>query len=134
MTPVSATRRGRAAAERRMVDACVIRRPGPTVTDPQTGVVAATWTDVYAGPCEVQESSGFSAAGSAPDAGEHTYTVQRYVLKVPMTAASLAEGDTVTMTASVLDPSLVGREYRVAQEFAKTFATARRVEVEETTA
>lgn len=134
MSAVSATRRGRAAAERRMVDVCVIRRSGPAVTDPQTGAVTATWTDVYTGPCEVQESSGFSAAGSSPDAGEHTYTVQRYVLKVPMAAVDLIEGDTVTMTASVLDPSLVGRVYRVAQEFAKSFATARRVEVEETTA
>ena len=116
-----------------MVDQCTIRRAGVVTTDPVTGVVAPSWTTVYTGPCKVQEAAGFGGAGSAPDAGEHTYTVQRYVLHLPMTVTGPAEGDTVEITAAELDPSLVGRQYRVAQEFAKSYATARRLEVEETT-
>lgn len=134
MSAVSAVGRGRVAAQRRMVDACVIRRPGPETTHPVSGVVSRTWTEVYAGPCEIQESSGFAAGGSRPDAGEHEYTVQRYVLKVPMVVTGLTAGDTATVTASVLDADLVGRVYRIVEEFSKSFATARRFQVEETTA
>lgn len=134
MSAASAVRRGRAAAERLMVDQCVIRRAGPETTDPVTGVVTPTWTDIYEGRCKVQESSGFAATGQSPEAGEHAFSVQRYMLHVPMSVTGAAEGDVATITAATLDPSLVGRVYRLDGEFAKSYATARRFEVEETTA
>lgn len=116
-----------------MVDTCVIRRVTGQATDPETGVVTPTVAQVYTGKCKIQESSGFAGSGRVPDAGEHTYTLLAYVLHLPMSATAPGEGDLVEITASVLDPALVGREYRIAKEFAKTFATARRLEVEETT-
>lgn len=133
MSAPAALRRGRVAAEQLMVDACTVRRAGPAVTDPVTGVVTATWTTVYTGQCKVAESTGFGAGSALPEAGEHAYTVQRYVLHLPASVTAPVEGDVATITAAQLDASLVGREYRIVEEFAKSFATARRFEVEETT-
>jgi hypothetical protein len=116
-----------------MVDACVVRRPGPAATDAVSGVVTPTWTLVYSGPCKVQESAGLGSGSSAPDAGEHAYTVLSYVLHLPVSASGPREGDIAEITAAVLDASLVGRRYRISQEFAKSYATARRLQVEETT-
>lgn len=116
-----------------MVDQCVIRRRGPAITDPVTGVVTPAWTPVYTGPCKVQEASGLGSGSSAPEAGEHAYTVLSYVLALPASATAPLEGDVAEITAAALDSTLVGRRYRISQEFAKTFATARRLQVEETT-
>lgn len=132
MSVTSATLRGRVAAERLMVDTCVIRRGATATTNPATGVVTQTWTQVYTGPCKLGESSGFGASGSSPEAGEHEFAVQGWKLHVPMSATAPREGDFATITAAALDPSLVGRVYRLGAEFSKTFATARRFEVEET--
>lgn len=134
MSATSATRRGRAAARALMVDACVIRRAGAATTNPTTGAVTPTWIPVYTGACKLQSATGFAAGGQAPEAGEHAYSVQRYVLHLPVTVTDVVEGDVATITAAALDPSLVGRAYRVAGEFAKSFATARRLDVDETTA
>jgi hypothetical protein len=114
-----------------MVDACVIRRAGPATTSPSTGVVTPAWTDVYAGPCKVGAGAHAAVAG-APEAGEHAFVVQRYLLHLPVTATAPNEGDLATVTAAALDASLIGRTYRLAGEFAKTYATARRFQVEET--
>lgn len=133
MTAASAALRGRVAAERLMVDQCVIRRRAAATTDPATGVVTPAWTPVYTGPCKVQEASGLGSGSSAPDAGEHVYTVLSYVLQLPIAATAPIEGDVAEITAAALDATLIGRRYRISQEFAKTFATARRLQVEETT-
>lgn len=116
-----------------MVDTCTITRAGAPVTDATTGVVTPTWTTVYAGPCKLGESKGFGASGTEPEAGEHQYVVQGWNLHLPVAVTAPTTGDVATITAAGLDPGLVGRTYRLANEFAKTFATARRFQVEETT-
>lgn len=115
-----------------MVDECTIIRGGTASTfDPVTGAYTTpAGTTIYAGVCEVQLTDSLNA--STPDAGGQVATVSRLTVKVPMSVEGVQVDDVVTITASGLDPDLVGRKYRVVSRFAKSFATARRLEVEET--
>lgn len=117
-----------------MRDACTIVRGGKASTfDPATGqYTTPAGTAIYTGVCEVQLTDSLSA--STPDAGGQVAAISRLTVKVPMSVEDVEVDDVVTITASALDPDLVGRTYRVASRFAKSFATARRLEVEETVA
>lgn len=126
---------GRAAAEARMVDSCTIKRKTGSGINPTTGAREDTFSTVYSGKCEVQlrDSLGVEAT-----AGDRELIVVRFVLKIPMAATSPdgstyqpAVSDIATLTASSLDPALLGRNFRVRELFHKTFATARRLVVEE---
>lgn len=113
-----------------MVDACAITRAGGAPTfDPNTG----TYTDpadspVYTGACEVQISDGLNASTS--EVGGQVVTERRVTVKVPVSAEGIQIDDVVTITASDLDPDLVGQRFRVVAGFAKSFATSRRLQVE----
>jgi len=111
-----------------MLDACTVSRPGDPATDPETGNVTPGSTLVYTGPCKVQQTI---SQASNPSAGGHQFTVQDSRIDFPVDAGPLAVGDVVKITASVLDPQLVGREMRVVELFHKSFATAQRTRVEE---
>ena len=54
-------------------------------------------------------------------------------VQVPMSVTGLAVGDVVTVTASALDPDLVGRHFWVKDLAHKTHMTARRLGCEEVT-
>jgi hypothetical protein len=131
MSAADAVLRGREAAEALMFDACTAHRPGAVVTDPDTGVVAPSLTLIYAGKCKVQQTI---AQSSNPAAGGHSFTVQTTRWDTPVSAGPFDVNDVVTMTASVLDPQMVGSVYRVVELFHKSGATAQRVRVEEVTA
>lgn len=106
-----------------MVDACKVGR-GSGDPDPITG--APTRTEVYAGPCKVQT---FEAYEQNPEAGDFSYTVQRYYVHVPVGSYQPAIGDVVTVTSTRLDPFLEGREFRVVALLHKSLATAYRLAV-----
>jgi hypothetical protein len=125
-----AIERGRRAAEALMVDACTVGRPVDVYTDQTNGQVVTVSTPVYEGRCKVQQTI---AQSSSPEAGSHQYTVQTARLDLPVSAGPVMVDDTVTVTAAVMDPQLVGRVYRVVELFHKSFATAQRVRVEEVT-
>lgn len=131
MGAVQVTRRGRRAAEALMVDACVIRAPatfGPM--DPDTGERPETPGAVaYSGKCKVQT---YEAHESTPESGDHVYSVQRASLHIPATV-DIPVGHLATITASVLDPNLVGRVFRVSAVLHKSMATANRLQVDEVT-
>ncbi len=131
MTALSVTLRGRTAATALMVDACTIAHPGAAATfNAATGVYAdPAGTVFYTGPCQIQV--GLAVGGS--DAGGAELTVLRLVVKVPVTVVGVEVDDVVTVTASLLDPDLVGRVFQVTAGHAKTFATARRLQVDEVT-
>lgn len=119
----------RAAAESRMVDGCVINRPGGTVTDPDTGdVTSEVGAEVYAGKCEVQTRDTMAAS---PEAGEHTFTVVSRVVKIPVNAADVKDGDVVTLTATRLNAFTVGKQYRVDGFTPDSLETAARLPVKE---
>ncbi len=124
----------RVEAESRMVEACTIAHPGGAATfDPNTGAYTdPAGTVFYTGPCEVQVSDGVTAQDS--EAGGTELTVLRLMVKIPVAVEGVVIDDVVTVTASLLDPDLVGRVFRVTAGHAKSFLTARRLQVEEISA
>lgn len=133
MTAAGALARGRAAAERLMVDACRITRAGDVgALDPDTGRHAAAGeTLVYAGPCRVQVVDSLN--DQTPEFGGREVTLQSAVVAIPITATGVDVGDVVKVTAAAHDPELVDTEYRVVATHHKTHATARRLQVEQQT-
>lgn len=112
MTLAAVLARGRAAAERRMVDTCTIRRAGTTI---------------YTGRCEVVQDDGGEAADDADTFAVNTGTR----LRLPVSLTGLELGDEATIDASPRDPDLVGTVYRIQGIARETNATARRVMVTE---
>ncbi|MEV4197019.1 DUF6093 family protein [Micromonospora globbae] len=138
--PVAAVlARGRRAAERLMVDRCVIRRRIGETTD-DDGNVIPTWTTVYdaeppapagsGGKCRLKQT----LAQPRPDEqGEADLLMVRRELQLPMSVVGVQADDVVTMTASRHDPDVVGREFVVRGLHHATHATKRRLQVEEGT-
>ncbi|UYL86568.1 head-to-tail stopper [Arthrobacter phage RadFad] len=123
--------RGRAKAETLMVDTCTITRgSGDLVTDPDTGEVAATGVEVYAGKCKVQSKD---SATASPEAGGHSFVVVSRQVHIPANAADVKDGDVVTITSSLLNEFTVGKQYRVEGFTPDTFDTAARLPVKEMT-
>ncbi len=121
---------GRRAAETLMVDACVVERKSGTVFDETSMAYTDAFTPIYTGPCRVQLTAAMTGVGT-PVAGERVQVVQRATVQLPLAVTGVKVDDRVRVTASS-DPDLVGNIYRVRSQFAKTHATARRLEVEET--
>jgi hypothetical protein len=122
---------GRAAAEvRLMVDACTITRIGERVTDTTTGEVTEPTTTLYTGKCRVQQAK---ADARTEDVGEDRLLMLRLEVQLPMSVTGLEVGDRITITASVHDPDLPGRVFRIHDLAHKTHATARRVQCLEIT-
>jgi hypothetical protein len=130
MSATSVTMRGRAAAERLMVDACTITRAGTLTTSDTTAVVSSTPTTVYAGKCRVQQQV---PVAKPAEVGQAAVWLQRLVLQVPMSAVGVRSDDLVTITASVLDPDLAGRVFHIRELGHKTHMTSRRLQIEEIT-
>jgi hypothetical protein len=130
MSALTATLRGRAAAEANMADACTITRAGTPTTDDVTGKVTYSPTTVYSGKCRVQQRVPVSKPA---DIGQAAVWLERLELQLPMSVTGVASDDLVTITASVLDPDLVGRTWHVRELGHKTHATSRRVQIEEVT-
>ena len=118
---------GRAAASALMLDTCTVHRPGPPVTDPDTGAVTPSLTLLYTGPCKIQQTL---AQSSNPEAGGHQFTVQDTRWDTPVGEGPFEVNDVVTIVDAVLDPQLTGRVYRVTDPFHKSGATAQRTRVE----
>jgi hypothetical protein len=130
MSATSVTLRGRAAALALMVDTCTITRTTGTSTNLQTGAVTPTTSTIYSGVCRVQRLPSGGVARPATVGEAQVYQQPLYV-QVPTSVAGVLVDDVVTVTASALDPDLVGRTFWVKELGAKTHATAHRLGVEE---
>ena len=128
MSVAAALARGRAAAERLMVDTCMIRRRTGETTG-SGGVVTPTYSPVYSGKCRMQQPT---ATAGVEDVGEASLLMVRFELQLPMSVTGVQADDEVRITASV-DADLVGRDFLVRGLAHKTHATARRLQVEEST-
>lgn len=106
-----------------MIDTCRIRRVTGRATDPNSGEVTATYEPVYAGKCRIQTNDPYE---QRPQAGEHSFTVVRDILQVPMSVTGVRVGDVVDQVVSRLDPDLADRTWRVAGTSRKTHQTMRR--------
>jgi hypothetical protein len=127
MSVAGVLRRGRAAAERLMVDTVTIERVVGRSTDPTSGAVTPDTLVVYEGRGRVQTYEAFEAK---PEAAEHQFTSQRYQAHIPVGAAAPRVGDIVTITDAAFDPGLTGARFRVGALLHKSTATAQRMFVD----
>lgn len=110
MSRLDVLARGRARADQGMTETirAGIWRDG---TDPETGdAVRVLVEEHYSGPAQVTYPS---TTVSISDAPAQRVASQSPVIKVPVTAAVLPEGDTVDVEASTADATLVGRRYTI---------------------
>lgn len=121
--------RGRAAAERLMTDACVIRRKTGETTDPNSGVITPVYTTVYSGKCRVQQPN---AQARMAEAGEAHILLLRLEVHLPVSVVGVQVADEVDVTTSA-DADLGTRVFLVHDLAHKTHATARRIGIEERT-
>jgi hypothetical protein len=123
---------GRAAAEALMTDTGYVRRAGALTTDPDTGVVAPSWSNVYAssgtpGVLRVQQHAGTTAeVGGVAQAD-----LAGLVVSLPITATGIIPGDQVVIVTAAHDTGLPARVFTVTRVLAKSHATARRLWCEE---
>jgi hypothetical protein len=129
MSIQAAVARARQLAETLMVDACTITRQTGETTG-AGGVITPTTSTLYTGKCRVQFKP---MQGNGADVGEAYLLLVRREVQLPMSVTGLLEGDRITITASALDPDLVGKVYVVRDVEAKTHLSARRVTVLEVT-
>jgi hypothetical protein len=124
--------RGRQKALELMQDSCTVQHLTGSSTDQETGVITPTYSTVYSGtgpggggPCKIQQSA---PAANPTDVGEAAVFVGQLTLHLPVTTttALVAPDDLVTVTACVLDASLVGKTFRLRGPAHKSYATARR--------
>ncbi len=130
MSVETALAMGRAAAERRMRDQCLIeRKTGRTFND-TTGQYTDVWMPVYTGRCR------FKAAGGSSDTttGEAEVTLRRYGLDLPWdTAVEIKRQDRATVTLCVDDAWAEGRQMEVVDVGLSGATTARRISIEDRT-
>lgn len=113
-----------------MQDTCTITRgSGSQVFDPAaTGQYVTTpGVTVYAGRCRVKPRDN---ADRIVEAGGQAVSLFPFVVSVPVDATVYQVDDLVTVTASLLDPALVGVELRVKQIASGSQITARRLGAE----
>ncbi|GAB3656481.1 DUF6093 family protein [Glycomyces tarimensis] len=117
--------RGRAAAERLMVDRCTIRRRTGETTDRTTGAVVPTYSTLYADQkCRVQTRGYW---GEARDIGEAALVLLSVEVQLPMAVTGLQVRDEIVLVSSEHDPDLVGILFRLKDLNHKSHATMRRV-------
>ncbi len=126
--------RARAAANAGMVDTCTIRRPISGEETDGYGTVVTSYADPdpYSGSCRVQQTRQTSS--SERDIAEDQVVLLAVEVQLPMTVTGLQIGAEIHMTASVSDPDLPGRVFRISSLAHKTDASARRVQCTERTA
>lgn len=120
--------RGRRQAEELMTDLGELRRPnGQQVTDPETGQTTPGFDLINAEQaCKI---ASHPPTSSAPESGEHRYTLERLRLHVPIGTPARA-GDEVEVTASEENPDNIGTIFRLIELNRGTHRTAQRWSVE----
>lgn len=119
--------RGRAFAQRVMVDECTITRATAGAFNATTGNYAQTTATLYTGVCRVKGPSAGNAAPQEVEAGDAEQVRTRQTLVLPHgEATTVDEGDLVTMTAGTLS----GQTFTVVGVVDATTMTARALLVE----
>ena len=131
MSNATALLAGRMAAEALMTDAGIMRRPnGRTTQDPGTGSESPALDDLFTSKAKIQTRQ---LQAQSADVGGRTAVAVQVELHLPVSAPAVQAGDVWehTSVSSLSDMQLLGRKFRVIAPVGKTFATARRLEVEE---
>jgi len=120
----------RAAAARLMTETCTITRAGTgtQVYDPATDTFTEpARTTVYSGPCRVKAPTGGDRRVSA---GDDVYTLDTYVVSIPVSSTAIRTDDQVSISAAADDPRLVGMALRVQAVTVGSQISARRLTCE----
>ncbi len=131
-SPTALLAQGRAEAEALMVDTCTIRRVTGQTTNSTTGVVTPTVSTVYSGPCKLQESGGLPREAN-PSPAAPVLMVYRQLHLPVATSTNIRANDLATIDSCVNDAGMVGKVLVVRAERGKSWATARRLDVEQIT-
>lgn len=124
--------RGRAAAEKGMLDQCTIERVTGQTTNPTNAVVVDQKTTLYIGKCRVQSWSPLGGAASPRTVGAQYLRLLRLELQLPVSGTEgLQDGDVVTITFAAHDQDLAGRSFAVRDLQFKSDDTSRRIGVSE---
>lgn len=123
--------RGQRAAEALMLDACTVKYATGTSFNSSTGLDETTYTTRFTSACKVQARE---LQSNERDAGGAERTTVRLSVHLPISAGAVETDDILTITAAPHDSQLVGRVFRILAPGGKSFATARRLEVEEVVA
>lgn len=109
-----------------MVDACTITAANAVQVYDETTDAYTTpdGASRYTGRCKVTPRDN---ADRQVEAGAQTVTLWPFVISVPMSVTGIQDDDVITITASALDPALVGLVLRVRQVAQGSFLTARRL-------
>lgn len=130
MTVAGVLAKGRRAAERYMAETVTINRlTGTVTTDPDTGETTDETVPVYEGKGRIHGDRAYEREHNI-GSGAAILAEQRYFVSVPVDAGPFEVGDVVTVTASVHQPLLVGRRYRVAGRDERGAQTAQRMYVD----
>lgn len=137
MSVASTLARGRRAAERLMVDRCVIRRKTGETTD-DDGNITPIWQTIYddaavpgnGGKCRLKQPA---ALARVDEVGEATLLMLRRELQLPIAAVGVQADDEVKVTAARRDPDLLNRTFVVRGLHHASQAVMRRLQVEERT-
>jgi hypothetical protein len=129
MSAEATTLAGRAAAEALMVDSCTVTRnaAGPTFNETTGAYTGGATSTIYTGACRVKPRDN---ADRVVQFGEEAVSFWPFLVSVPMSVDDVELDDFVTITASALDPALVGLVLRVRQVQAGSHITARRLSCE----
>ena len=116
-----------------MVDGCRIRRrTGETVRD-GPHEVPEYYPDIYDGKCRIQQGTVLGFRTAHPTVGGRVSSIVVRNVHLPIGSPEVHVDDEIIPTTS-RDPILIGRILRVVGGAGKTYATARRYEVEEVNA
>lgn len=116
-----------------MTDTVTVTYPDPsgaTTQDPTTGSTTPAYLTRFTSKCKVQTRN---LEARAEEVGGRTATTVTVELHLPIDAPAVSVGDVCEITAvgALSDMQLLGRKFRVVAPVAKSFATARRLDVEE---
>lgn len=119
--------RGRRSAEALMTDTAKVTRITGETTN-SVGVVVNTRSTIYTGKAKRQSYQPYE---QTPEAGGHTFTIQRYSAHFPVGSFVPEVGDLIEWTSNASDSDMVGLFDRVAALLHKSQATAMRLLVDE---
>lgn len=115
-----------------MVDTCRVEYVSGSTFDEDEGRDVPTYTARFESVCKVQARALVSPADA--EAGGRESTTVRLSVHLPVSAGAVEVDDVVEILTATYDAQLVGRRFRVTAPAGKSFATARRVEVDEVVA
>jgi hypothetical protein len=133
MSRASVLARGRAAAARGMVDACLFRRALTTTMDPVTGELTTAYRTVYEGPCRIQVVAQTAITGGHAVGDQEILQLWAMVQLPVADSEGIRERDEVRITACTHDADMVGRVMVVHEVPHKSEATTRRIGVRDRT-